>query len=80
MHCSPLMTREKPGSAHRRVIMDLSYPKGKIVNAEIVKDIYLGLPCILTLPTIDNITNITKIVGRAEETSTYSSSGFCTVN
>ena len=54
------MTREKPGSAHRRVIMDLSYPKGKIVNAEIVKDIYLGLPCILTLPTIDNITNITK--------------------
>ena len=56
-HTSPFMTREKPGGDHRRVIMDLSFPHGFGVNSEISKDSYLGTDFILTLPSIDHITN-----------------------
>ena len=58
------MTREKPGAPHRRVIIDLSYPKGQSINAGICKDTYLGTPFILTLPTIDTVTATVKKWGR----------------
>ena len=58
------MTREKPGAPHRRVIIDLSYPKGQSVNAGISKDTYLGTPFILTLPTIDTVITAVKKWGR----------------
>ena len=64
LHVSPLMTREKPGAAHRRVIMDLSYPQGQAVNSYISKDKYLGTDFVLTLPSIDNITEKIKKFGR----------------
>ena len=32
LHISPFMTRPKPSSEHRRVIIDLSFPKGQSVN------------------------------------------------
>ena len=51
------MTRDKPGTPHRRVIIDLSFPHGKAVNSEISKDQYLGTDFILTLPSIDLITD-----------------------
>ena len=54
------MTREKPNAPHRRVIADLSFPHGKSVNAGIQKDIYLGTPFLLKLPTIDTITDQIK--------------------
>ena len=57
MHHSPFMTREKPGAPHRRVIIDLSYPRGRSINAGVAKDIYLGTPFILTFPTIDTVTS-----------------------
>ena len=41
----------------RRVIIDLSFPKGLSVNAGIHKDKYLDTPFLLKLPTIDTITN-----------------------
>ena len=63
-HHSPFMTREKPGAPHRRVIIDLSYPKGQSINAGISKDTYLGTPFILTLPTIDTVTSAVKRWGR----------------
>ena len=63
-HTSPFMTREKPGGDHRRVIMDLSFPHGLGVNSEINKDSYLGTDFILTLPSIDHITNKVKKFGR----------------
>ena len=34
-HCSPFMTRSKPNSDRRRVIVDLSWPQGASVNAGI---------------------------------------------
>ena len=63
-HVSPFMTREKPGGAHRRVIMDLSFPQGGAVNTNISKDSYLGTDFILTLPSIDHITNKIKQLGK----------------
>ena len=58
------MTRDKPDSPHRRVIIDLSFPHGNSVNAGIAKDIYFNTPFILELPTIHNITNQIKSLGR----------------
>ena len=58
------MTREKPGAAHRRVIVDLSYPFGTAVNTGIDPDTYLGTPFLLTLLTIDTITHKVKENGK----------------
>ena len=60
----PLMTCPKPNGSHRRVIVDLSFPHTKSVNAGVCKDIYLGTPYQLTLPTIDVITNQVKALGK----------------
>ena len=59
IHVSPFLTRDKPGGTHRRVIVDLSYPHGYSVNAGVQSDTYLN-----TLPTIDNITNKVKQLGK----------------
>ena len=63
-HISPFMTRDKPGSKHRRVIIDLSWPLGSSVNAGIDKASYMGTDFILVLPTLDNITDQLKALGR----------------
>ena len=55
-HFSPFMTREKSGSDKRRVIIDLSWPKGASVNDGIHKDSYLATDFYLTFPTVDHIT------------------------
>ena len=53
-HCSPLLTRPKDGSK-RRVIMDLSYPKGNAVNDFVDKDVFADTQFTLRFPTIDDI-------------------------
>ena len=59
-HCSPLLTRPKDGN-NRRIILDLSYPKGNSVNDNVDKLRFDGHPFALKLPTIDDIVNeITK--------------------
>ena len=63
MHFSPFMTREKPNSDTRRVIIDLSWPKGSSVNSGIDKNSYLGSEFALTFPTVDNITQDLRKVG-----------------
>ena len=62
-HKSPFMTREKPNSIHRCVIVDLSWPKGFSVNSGVSKDSYLGTDFVLSLPTIDHITSCVKASG-----------------
>ena len=47
------------------VIVDLSYPVNKSVNAGTSKDIYLNTPYQRTLPSIDLITNQVKKMGKA---------------
>ena len=64
LHISPFMTREKPGAPHRRVIIDLSFPSGEAVNSNISKESYLGTDFILTLPSIDTITNKVRKFGK----------------
>ena len=64
MHTSPFMTREKSNSTNRRVIIDLSFPQGKSVNTGSAKDIYLGTPFVLKLPTIDHITKQIRSLGK----------------
>jgi hypothetical protein len=58
-HVSPLMSRPKEGSS-RRVILDLSWPKGQglSVNSCVLTDSYLDSKFILKLPTVDTITKI----------------------
>ena len=63
-HILPFMTRDKPGSKHRRVIIDLSWPLGCSVNAGIDKASYMGTDFVLVLPTVDNITDQLKALGR----------------
>ena len=50
LHYSPFMTRHKPNSDTRRVILDLSWPRGESVNAGVEKDGYLGSDFKLTFP------------------------------
>ena len=57
IHCSPMLTRPKPGADSRRVIVDLSWPKMGSINHNVASDIYMGTPFKLKFPTIDDIVN-----------------------
>ena len=61
-HCSPFMSRSKPNSDRRRIIIDLSWPLGASVNAGIDKT-YLGSTFSLTFPTVDDITTELTCLG-----------------
>ena len=63
LNVSPFMTRNKPNAAHRRVIIDLSFPIATSVNAGVTKDTYLETPYQLNLPNLDVITNQVKKLG-----------------
>ena len=62
-HNSPFMTRNKPNSDRRRVIIDLSWPLGASVNSGIDKNTYLDAPVMLTFPTVDDIMSELKRLG-----------------
>ena len=49
--CSPMMTRPKADPTKRRVIVDLSYPPRRSVNAGIPWREYLGRPTSYSLPS-----------------------------
>ena len=53
MCVSPLMTRQKPDSQERRVIVDLSYPDGG-VNKCIAPHVFNGHTAVHQLPTIEH--------------------------
>ena len=54
----PIYPQEKPGANSRKVIVDLSCPHGASVNAGVDPDTYLGSEFLLTLPSVDYITNV----------------------
>ena len=54
-HCSPLMTRPKDNGS-RRVILDLSYPRGNSVNSHVQADRFDDSAFVLKFPNIDHIT------------------------
>ena len=53
-HCSPLLTRPKD-NGKRRVILDLSFPKGASVNDAVHRDAFDGTPFTLKFSTVDDI-------------------------
>ena len=53
MQLSPLMTKDKKDSVHKRVIMDLSWPDATSVNDAIQGEWYVDGPMTMTLPTMD---------------------------
>ena len=53
-HCSPILTRPKDVDK-KRVILNLSHPKGALVNDNVSRDIFDGIPFALRFPTIDHI-------------------------
>ena len=61
---SPLSTVSKKDSEDRRVILDLSFPKGDSVNDHVSKDFYLGERINLTYPGVDDLVDIIKTKGR----------------
>ena len=61
---SPIMTRPKKNSLSRRIIVDLSYPRGCSVNAGIRKGMYQGLPSTYTLPSIMDLADEVARLGR----------------
>ena len=64
LHISPFMTRDKLSSDNRRVIIDLSWPKGQSVNSGVDSDRYLDVDFVLTYPSIDNITEEVLKLGK----------------
>ena len=55
IHISPFMTRTKSDSDCRRTIMDLSFPKGLLINDGVLKDTYLGTKFQMHYPSVDAI-------------------------
>ena len=52
-HCSPLLTRPKDNN-ERRVILDLSFPKGNLLNDQVSKNLFDGTEFQLKLPLVDH--------------------------
>ena len=50
-HCSPVMSRPKEGDS-RRVILDLSYPRGKSLNDHVSKEHFNGTLFTLKFSTL----------------------------
>ena len=60
---SPMMTRPKKNTSEKRIIIDLSFPKGVSVNAGIRKGFYLGNVFNFTLPTISTLADRLLVAG-----------------
>ena len=63
-HISPFMTRPKPNSDNRWVILNLSWPKGLSVNDGVDKNSYMGSDFKHTFHTIDDLTSELVKLGR----------------
>lgn len=61
---SPINSVPKKGSEERRIVIDLSWPKGFSVNDGIAKNEYLGEEVNLKFPTVDALIQLIKIKGR----------------
>ena len=58
------MSREKADSDNRRIIIDLSWPKGVSINNFTPPNVYLNTVYKLQYPTIDNITEALASLGQ----------------
>ena len=63
-HLSPLNTQDKKDSEEKRIIVDMSFPKGDSINDGIKKDYYLDEQICLKYPTVDKHVEIVKKKGK----------------
>ena len=63
-HISPFITRDKPDSNKRRVIIDLSWPHGASVNHYTKSNEYLGTAFKLNYPSVDTFVERLLSLGR----------------
>ena len=61
---SPLNTVPKKDTSERRIILDLSMPKGKAVNDYVNKDVYLEEEVSLVFPKVDDFIKLVKAKGQ----------------
>ena len=61
---SPLNTRDKKDSLEKRIIVDMSFPRGTSVNDGIRKDWYLNKEITLSYPTVDSLVEIVRQKGK----------------
>ena len=61
---SPLNSVPKKDTSERRVILDLSFPKGNSVNDHINKNEYLGEKIEIVFPKVDDLVQLIKSKGR----------------
>ena len=64
---SPFMSRDKPDSSNRRIIIDLSWPMGASINSFTAANHYLTTVYKLQYPTIDNITEHLNSLGEGSQ-------------
>ncbi len=60
---SPFNLRLKPDIDERRVIVDLSFPKGSSVNDGINKGTYLGESMKYEYPKVDDLVELVRLKG-----------------
>ena len=61
---APLNTVPKKDTVERRIILDLSFPKGMAINESVSKDFYLEEKVLLSYPGVDDLVNLIKIKGK----------------
>ena len=61
---SPFNTVPKRDSSERRVILDLSFPKGAAINDFVSKEFYLGEKMDLVYPKVDDFIQLIKQKGQ----------------
>ena len=61
---SPLNSVPKKDSMERRIIMDLSFPKGNAINDYIEKNEYLGESTQIVFPKVDDFVELIKAKGK----------------
>ena len=55
LHTSPMLSRSKPNSANRQIIVDFSWPQDAAVNTSLDSEFHLNSLCKLSHPTIDHV-------------------------
>ena len=63
LHISPMLSRPKP-NASRRIIVDLSWPKGQSVNSAVRDNCYDDQEFILKYPSVDHILESISHIGK----------------
>lgn len=67
MAVSPMTTRAKKNSVHRRIISDLSWPPGASVNDGIPKHEYCGQLVKIRYPTVDQLCKRAVLLSRGQK-------------